>query len=84
MKIKEVTTILESWAPLRYAEPYDNVGLITGFPDQDITGVLITLDSTEDIVDEALRLGFNLIIAHHPILFKGIKKLPLPPQTATR
>lgn len=75
MKIKEVTTILESWAPLRYAEPYDNVGLITGFPDQDITGVLITLDSTEDIVDEALRLGFNLIIAHHPILFKGIKKL---------
>lgn len=75
MKIKEVTTLLESWAPMRYAESYDNVGLLTGHPDQEVSGVLIAIDSTEEIVEEAIRLGHNLIIAHHPILFKGIKRL---------
>lgn len=75
MKIHELIAELESWAPVQYAESYDNTGLITGHPDQEISGVLICLDSTEMIIDEAVKLGYNMIIAHHPIVFKGLKKL---------
>src|SRR5690606_28183430 len=53
---------------------YDNSGLIVGSPDQEITGALISLDCTESIVDEAIEQGYNLIISHHPIVFKGLKK----------
>ena len=75
MKIHELTSMLESWAPVQYAESYDNVGLLTGHSDQEIKGVLICLDSTEAIIDEAISLEYNVVIAHHPILFRGIKKL---------
>ncbi|MEP7322033.1 MAG: Nif3-like dinuclear metal center hexameric protein [Saprospiraceae bacterium] len=75
MKIHELIAELEAWAPPQYAESYDNTGLITGHPDQEITGVLICLDSTEMIIEEAVKLGYNMIIAHHPIVFKGLKKL---------
>ncbi len=75
MKIAEITTILETWAPTIYAEDYDNVGLLTGNASTEITGILCTLDCTEEIVEEALKKNCNLIIAHHPVIFKGIKKL---------
>jgi dinuclear metal center YbgI/SA1388 family protein len=74
-KIKDVTTYLESLAPRSFQESYDNSGLLTGDSNWDITGVLVTLDCTEAIVDEAINQNCNLIVAHHPILFKGIKKL---------
>ncbi|MGP8217099.1 MAG: Nif3-like dinuclear metal center hexameric protein [Bacteroidia bacterium] len=75
MKIKEVISYLESKCPLSYQESYDNCGLITGDTEKKITGVLLCLDSTEDVIHEALKLKCNLIIAHHPILFSPIKKL---------
>jgi dinuclear metal center YbgI/SA1388 family protein len=75
IKIKDVTRYLEEWAPLSYQESYDNSGLITGDLNTEIKGVLLTLDCTEDVIDEAIRMGCNLVIAHHPIVFKGLRKL---------
>ncbi|MDG1518295.1 MAG: Nif3-like dinuclear metal center hexameric protein [Flavobacteriales bacterium] len=72
--IKDITDAMEQWAPLNYQESYDNAGLIVGNPQLKVTGVLITLDSTEDVVDEAIKKGANLIIAHHPIVFSGLKR----------
>ncbi|CAN5230771.1 Nif3-like dinuclear metal center hexameric protein [soil metagenome] len=75
VKIKDVTTYLESIAPIVYQESYDNSGLITGNPGEQIRGILVTLDCTEGVVDEAIAANCNLIVAHHPILFKGVKRL---------
>jgi dinuclear metal center YbgI/SA1388 family protein len=74
MKLKELTDHLESIAPLTYQESYDNAGLICGNSDMDITGAIICLDSTEAVIDEAIAMGCNLVIAHHPIVFSGLKK----------
>ncbi|MEH6304793.1 Nif3-like dinuclear metal center hexameric protein [Olivibacter sp. CPCC 100613] len=65
---------LESIAPLSYQESYDNSGLIVGQPDDEVDQAIISLDCTEEVVDEAIRLGCRLIIAHHPIVFKGLKR----------
>ncbi len=75
MKIKEIIHYLESLAPLSSQESYDNSGLITGDVNVEITQALICLDSTEEVVDEAIAAGCNLIIAHHPVVFKGLKSL---------
>jgi dinuclear metal center YbgI/SA1388 family protein len=75
MNIKEITTLLEKFAPLSLQESYDNAGLIVGNETDEVSGILICLDSTEDIVDEAIEKNCNLIIAHHPIIFSGLKKL---------
>ncbi|MBG6234895.1 dinuclear metal center YbgI/SA1388 family protein [Pedobacter sp. CAN_A7] len=75
MKLAVLTRFLESYAPLNYQEDYDNAGLIVGQAEMEVTGVLVALDCTEDIVDEAIFLGYNVIVTHHPIVFKGIKKL---------
>lgn len=74
MLVKDITHFLESIAPLALQESYDNSGLIVGNPQDEITGVLICLDSTEDIIEEAINKGCNLVVAHHPIVFSGIKK----------
>jgi dinuclear metal center YbgI/SA1388 family protein len=74
MKLKEITDHLESIAPLAYQESYDNAGLICGSSDMEITAALICLDSTEAVLDEAIAMGCNLVIAHHPIVFSGLKK----------
>ena len=75
MKIREITNCLEQIAPLHFQESYDNSGLITGNKDLEVNQALITLDCTEDIVEEAIAKKCELIIAHHPIVFKGLKKL---------
>ncbi|MBC7655402.1 MAG: Nif3-like dinuclear metal center hexameric protein, partial [Oligoflexus sp.] len=75
MIIAELTSYLEEIAPLNYQESYDNAGLIVGFPDKEITKALISLDCTETIVDEAIQQNCDIIISHHPIVFKGLKKL---------
>ncbi len=74
MKLSQLTTYLETLAPLAYQEDYDNAGLIVGHPDQDITQALISLDCTEAVVDEAIATHCQVIISHHPIVFKGLKK----------
>ncbi len=74
-KIKEIIRTLETWAPPKLAESYDNVGLIVGDADVDVSGIVVSLDCTEAIVEEAISKGCNLIVSHHPIVFKGLKKL---------
>lgn len=73
--IKDITNYLETIAPLSLQESYDNCGLIVGDAQKEVTGILICLDSTEEVVLEAKKNGCNLIIAHHPIIFSGLKKL---------
>ncbi len=75
IKVKDITSFLESIAPLSYQESYDNSGLITGNGDMVVNGVLICLDSTEAVIEEAISNNFNLVIAHHPIVFSGLKKI---------
>jgi dinuclear metal center YbgI/SA1388 family protein len=75
MQIREITSYLESLAPISSQESYDNSGLIVGNANAEVTNVLISLDCVEATVDEAIEKGCELIIAHHPIVFKGLKKL---------
>jgi dinuclear metal center YbgI/SA1388 family protein len=75
MKLADITKYLESLAPLNYQEDYDNSGLLIGNVNDEIHSALVALDCTEQIVDEAIAKNCNLIITHHPIIFKGLKKL---------
>jgi dinuclear metal center YbgI/SA1388 family protein len=75
MKIAEVISFLESVAPPSLQESYDNAGLITGNSNWECTGIITTLDATEAVVLEAMEKKCNLIVAHHPIIFGGLKKI---------
>jgi dinuclear metal center YbgI/SA1388 family protein len=75
LKIREVADFLETIAPKSYQESYDNSGLLTGSFSSDVSGILVTLDCTEPVVQEAINKKCNLIIAHHPIIFRGLKKI---------
>ncbi len=73
MKIKEVALTLERFAPLPLQESYDNAGLQLGLTEAEASGVLLCLDVTEEVLEEAKRSGCNMIVAHHPLLFRGLK-----------
>ncbi|MDR5591071.1 Nif3-like dinuclear metal center hexameric protein [Christiangramia sp. SM2212] len=75
MIIKDVISLIEDFAPTKYAEDFDNVGLLVGDSNLEVTGALITLDTLEATVDEAISKNCNLIISFHPIIFSGLKKL---------
>ncbi|WP_323756163.1 Nif3-like dinuclear metal center hexameric protein [Roseivirga sp.] len=75
VKIKEIIEVLEKLAPPVYQESYDNSGLITGDKNWDVSGVMVSLDCIESVIDDAIAKKCNLIVAHHPIVFKGLKKL---------
>jgi dinuclear metal center YbgI/SA1388 family protein len=75
MTISEIIAAIEEKAPLAYQEPYDNAGLTVGDRSRAISSALLTIDVTEEVVEEALEKGAGLIISHHPILFSGIKKI---------
>jgi dinuclear metal center YbgI/SA1388 family protein len=75
MIVQDVINYLEELAPLPYAEDFDNVGLLIGDRNSNLTGVLITLDTLEAVVDEAIEKKCNLIVSFHPIIFKGLKKI---------
>lgn len=74
-KIKDITNFFESLAPLSLQESYDNSGLIVGDYDGEVNTVLVTIDATEEIVDEAIEKKAELIVAHHPIVFSGLKRI---------
>lgn len=74
MLIQDIIAVLEQVAPPQLQETYDNAGLLVGQSQTKVTGVLFCLDSTEAIVEEAIRKGCNLIVAHHPIVFRGLKR----------
>lgn len=73
MKLENIIFGLEEFAPLKLQEDYDNCGLIVGNPTWEIKGALLSLDCTEAVIDEAIKKNVNLVIAHHPIVFKGLK-----------
>lgn len=73
MKIKDIVAHLETIAPPVYQEDYDNSGLLTSH-ENEITGILVSLDCIEAVIDEAIELGCNMVIAHHPIVFRGLKR----------
>lgn len=75
MNIAQVISFFEEIAPIRYQESYDNCGLQVGNPADEVKGALLTLDVTEGVVEEAIAKGCNLIIAHHPVIFSGLKNL---------
>ena len=75
MRIKEILQVIETLAPLPLQEEYDNSGIQVGDPNREATGVLLCIDITEEVIDEAISLKCNLIIAHHPIAFKSFKSL---------
>ncbi|MGJ8550951.1 Nif3-like dinuclear metal center hexameric protein [Winogradskyella wichelsiae] len=75
MIIQDVINHLHNLAPLAYAEDFDNVGLLVGDKNESVTGILVTLDTLEEVIDEAIENKCNLIVSFHPIIFKGLKKL---------
>lgn len=75
MTVKDITSAIEEIAPLVYQESYDNCGIQVGYPSAGVSGVLLTLDVTEEVLDEAIASNCNMIVAHHPLIFSGLKKL---------
>ena len=74
LTVGDVTIALESWAPPALQESYDNSGLLVGRTSDSVSSVLVSLDCTEEVVEEAVALGANMIVSHHPIVFKGLKR----------
>ena len=75
MKIRQVLEALEQFAPLPLQESWDNAGLQIGLTEAEVSGALLCLDVTERVVDEAVRKGCNLVVSHHPLLFRGLKQV---------
>ena len=75
IKLSDLIKIIEDWAPKNFSEDYDNVGLIVGDKNSIINKAIITLDTSEDVIDEAVKNNCNLIITFHPIIFSGLKKI---------
>lgn len=75
IKVKEIASVIEEFAPLDLQESYDNAGLQVGSPDMAVSAVLICLDVTEEVLEEAVKRHCNLIISHHPLIFGGVKQL---------
>ena len=75
MIVEDVVMHLEALAPITYAEKFDNVGLLVGNKNSELTGVLVTLDTLEIVIDEAIEKNCNLIVSFHPIIFNGLKKI---------
>jgi dinuclear metal center YbgI/SA1388 family protein len=81
MKLSEIILIIESAAPTTFQEDYDNSGLAIGDPDMDVSAALLCIDVTLTVIEEALQVGANLVISHHPVLFNPLKKITGTSQT---
>lgn len=75
MKVKDIAEAIEAFAPLSLQEDYDNSGLQVGSEDMEVSGVLLCLDVTERVLDEARSRGCNMVVSHHPLIFRGLKSL---------
>ena len=75
MKVKDIIKVIEDFAPLSVQEGWDNSGLCVGSPDDEVNGVLLALDCTPELVDEAVACGADMIVTHHPLIFSGLKKI---------
>lgn len=74
-KVKEIAEAIEAFAPLSLQEDYDNAGLQVGDPDAEVSGVLLCLDVTEDVIEEASARSCSMVVSHHPLIFHGLKAL---------
>ena len=74
MLIREVTDVIERFAPLAWQESYDNAGLIVGRPDDEVHRALLAVDVTDEVMAEAEREGCDMVITHHPIVFHALKR----------
>lgn len=75
IKVKDIASVIEEFAPKKLQEAYDNAGLQVGDPEMEVSAALLCLDITEEVLDEALERHCNLIVSHHPLLFKGLKEI---------
>ena len=75
MKVKDIIKVIEDFAPLSIQEGWDNSGLCVGSPEDEVTSVLLALDCTPELVDEAVSCGADMIVTHHPLIFSGLKKI---------
>lgn len=75
MYIKEIISLIEEYAPLKFQASFDNSGLLCGDPERELTSALLCIDVTEEVVNEAIAHGHNLIISHHPLIFSGLKHI---------
>lgn len=75
MKVREIAKLLEESLPLRWQESYDNAGLVVGNPEAEVSQVLVALDATEEVVEEAIEVGAQMIVTHHPIIFSPLRRL---------
>ncbi len=75
MRVKDIIAVIEEFAPLALQETYDNAGLITGHPETGVTGAVLCVDVSEEVIDEAVRLGAGLVIAHHPVIFRPLRAI---------
>ena len=74
MLVQELLDIFDEWAPSAYSEDFDNTGLLVGNPNDKCNGILISLDTTEEVLEEAIKTKFNVIVSFHPIIFSELKK----------
>ena len=81
MKVKDIISVIEEFAPLSIQESWDNSGLCVGSPEDEVSSVLLGLDCTPALVDEAVACGADMIVTHHPLIFKGVKKISPEDQT---
>ena len=75
MQVKDVVKVIEDFAPLAIQEKWDNSGLCIGSPDAPVTSVLVGLDCTPELVDEAVSYGADMIVTHHPLIFSGLRRI---------
>lgn len=75
MKVRDITSVIEAYAPLSLQEDFDNSGLNVGNPESEVSGILLCVDVTEAVLDEAIALGANLIVSHHPLLFHPLRRV---------
>ena len=75
MKVKDIVKVIEDFAPLSVQEGWDNCGLCVGSPEDEVSSVLLALDCTPELVDEAVSCGADMIVTHHPLIFSGLKRI---------
>ena len=75
MKCKEIMEKLEELSPISFASSWDNVGLLLGDKEKEVKKILVALDVTDDVIEQAVRLDADFILSHHPMIFKGVKKV---------
>ena len=75
MKVKDIAACIEEFAPLSLQEEWDNSGLSIGSPEDEVRAVLVGFDCTPELIDEAVETGADMVITHHPLIFRGLKKI---------